>query len=157
MDFGLSEEQELLQQSARDFLAARVSARFRARSWRAATDGFSRGFHEKIAGDGLDRADRFPKRTAASGLSLLDLAVLLRGDGPRRSCRGRSSRRRCSRRRLDAEQRRRRAEEGVAAAPCLGRGHRHAGVLEESDRLDCGRRRRARRDSDAHRAIASTA
>src|SRR5262245_11569082 len=74
MDFGLSDEQELLQRSARDFLARECPAAF-VREMMRSTDGFSRGFHEKLAGMGWTGLV-IPEAFGGVGLSMLDLAVL---------------------------------------------------------------------------------
>jgi alkylation response protein AidB-like acyl-CoA dehydrogenase len=74
MDFGLSEEQELLQQSARDFLTRECSTTF-VREMTRSDDGFSRAFHEKIAGLGWTGLV-IPPRFGGLGLTMLDLAVL---------------------------------------------------------------------------------
>jgi len=74
MDFGLSEEQELLQQSARDFLTRECPTTF-VREMMRSDDGFSRAFHEKMAGLGWTGLV-IPQRFGGLGLSMLDLAVL---------------------------------------------------------------------------------
>jgi alkylation response protein AidB-like acyl-CoA dehydrogenase len=74
MDFGLSEDQELLQQSARDFLARECPTAF-VREVARSPDGFARGFHEKLAGMGWTGLV-VPESFGGVGLSLLDLAVL---------------------------------------------------------------------------------
>jgi alkylation response protein AidB-like acyl-CoA dehydrogenase len=74
MDFGLSEEQELLQQSARDFLARECPTPFVREMMREA-DGFSRAFHEKIVGMGWTGLV-IPEVFGGLGLSMLDLAAL---------------------------------------------------------------------------------
>lgn len=74
MDFGLSPEQELLQSSARDFLAAECPTAFVREMMRSA-DGFSRAFHEKIAQLGWTGLV-VPEKYGGLGLGMLDLAVL---------------------------------------------------------------------------------
>jgi alkylation response protein AidB-like acyl-CoA dehydrogenase len=74
MDFGLSEDQELLQQSARDFLARECPPAF-VREVARSEDGVARGFHEKLAGMGWSGLI-IPDSFGGVGLSLLDLAVL---------------------------------------------------------------------------------
>jgi len=74
MDFGLSEEQELLQQSARDFLARECPTPF-VREMTRNGDGFSRAFHEKMAGMGWTGLV-IPEAFGGLGLSMLDLAAL---------------------------------------------------------------------------------
>ncbi len=74
MDFGLSEEQELLQQSARDFLARECPTTF-VREMMRSDDGFSRALHEKMAGMGWTGLI-VPEKFGGLGLHMLDLAVL---------------------------------------------------------------------------------
>jgi alkylation response protein AidB-like acyl-CoA dehydrogenase len=74
MDFGLSEEQELLQQSARDFLARECPPTF-VRQVTGSGDGFSRALHEKMAGLGWTGLV-VPATFGGLGLRMLDLAVL---------------------------------------------------------------------------------
>ncbi len=74
MDFGLSEEQELLQQSARDFLGRECPTAFVRETMRS-EDGFSRVFHEKIAAMGWTGLI-IPESFGGLGLRMLDLAVL---------------------------------------------------------------------------------
>jgi|SRR5579862_3129942 len=74
MDFGLSEEQELLQQSARDFLARECPPAF-VREVARSEAGFARGFHDKIAGMGWTGLV-IPDAFGGLGLGLLELAVL---------------------------------------------------------------------------------
>jgi alkylation response protein AidB-like acyl-CoA dehydrogenase len=74
MDFGLSEEQELLQRSAREFLAAECPTDF-VREMMRSGDGFSRAFQDKLAQLGWTGLV-VPERYGGLGLSLLDLAVL---------------------------------------------------------------------------------
>jgi alkylation response protein AidB-like acyl-CoA dehydrogenase len=74
MDFGLSEEQELLQQSARDFLARECPTTF-VREMIRGDDGFARGLHEKMAGMGWTGLI-VPEKFGGLGLHMLDLAVL---------------------------------------------------------------------------------
>jgi alkylation response protein AidB-like acyl-CoA dehydrogenase len=74
MDFGLSEEQELLQRSARDFLARECPTAL-VRELMRSEDGFARSFHEKLAGMGWTGLI-IPDAFGGLGLSMLDLAVL---------------------------------------------------------------------------------
>jgi alkylation response protein AidB-like acyl-CoA dehydrogenase len=74
MDFGLSEEQELLQQSAREFLVRECPTPF-VREMTRNGDGFSRTFHEKMAGMGWTGLV-IPEAFGGLGLSMLDLAAL---------------------------------------------------------------------------------
>src|SRR6266446_4485142 len=74
MDFGLSEEQELLQQSARDFLTRECPTAF-VREMMRDGDGFSRAFHQKVAGMGWTGLV-IPENFGGLGLRLLDLAAL---------------------------------------------------------------------------------
>jgi alkylation response protein AidB-like acyl-CoA dehydrogenase len=74
MDFGLSEEQELLQQSARDFLARECPPAF-VREMMATPDGVSRTLHEKAAALGWNGLI-IPETYGGLGLGMLDLAVL---------------------------------------------------------------------------------
>jgi alkylation response protein AidB-like acyl-CoA dehydrogenase len=74
MDFGLSEEQELLQRSAREFLDTECPTAF-VREMMRSEDGFSRSFHEKIAQLGWTGLI-VPGKYGGLGLSLLDLALL---------------------------------------------------------------------------------
>ncbi len=74
MDFGLSEEQELLQQSARDFLARECPPAF-VRQVAQDGDGFSRTLHTKMAEMGWTGLI-VPERFGGLGLRMLDLAVL---------------------------------------------------------------------------------
>ena len=74
MDFGLSEEQELLQQSARDFLARECPTAL-VRELMRSEDGYARGFHEKLAAMGWTGLI-IPDSFGGLGLSMLDLAVL---------------------------------------------------------------------------------
>jgi len=75
MDFGLSPEQELLQQSARDFLARECPTAFVREVMRPDGDGHPRGFHAKLAALGWTGLI-IPEAHGGLGLGLLDLAVL---------------------------------------------------------------------------------
>ncbi|HVN87315.1 MAG TPA: acyl-CoA dehydrogenase [Candidatus Binatia bacterium] len=75
MDFGLSDEQEQLQRSAREFLARECPPAF-VREVMRDDDGFPRGFYEKIAALGWTGLI-VPATFGGSGLALLDLAVLM--------------------------------------------------------------------------------
>jgi acyl-CoA dehydrogenase len=70
MDFGLSEEQELLQQSARDFLARECPPAF-VREMMATPDGVSRSLHEKTAALGWNGLV-VPESYGGQGLGMLD-------------------------------------------------------------------------------------
>ena len=74
MDFGLSEEQELLQQSAHDFLTRECPTTF-VREMMHSDDGFSRALHGKMAAMGWTGLI-IPERFGGLGLRMLDLAVL---------------------------------------------------------------------------------
>jgi alkylation response protein AidB-like acyl-CoA dehydrogenase len=74
MDFGLSDEQVLLQQSARDFLARECPPSF-VREVMKSGDGFSRSLHSKMAEMGWTGLI-VPERFGGLGLQMLDLAVL---------------------------------------------------------------------------------
>lgn len=75
MDFGLSEEQELLQSSAREFLSQECPAAF-VRELYDDADGFSRELHRKMAEMGWTGV-LIPEDYAGLGLGMLDMAVLL--------------------------------------------------------------------------------
>jgi alkylation response protein AidB-like acyl-CoA dehydrogenase len=74
MDFGLSEEQTLLQQSARDFLAHECPTAL-VRDVMREGDGFPRTLYDKMAGMGWT-GSIVPEAVGGLGLSMLDLAVL---------------------------------------------------------------------------------
>ena len=74
MDFGLSEEQELLQRSAREFLAAECPTAF-VREMMRSDDGFSRAFHDKITALGWTGLV-IDEKYGGLGMSLLDMALL---------------------------------------------------------------------------------
>ncbi len=74
MDFGLSEEQELLQQSARDFLARECPPAL-VRAVMASDDGYPRALYEKMAALGWAGLV-IPPGLGGLGLGMLDLAVL---------------------------------------------------------------------------------
>ncbi len=74
MDFGLSDEQEQLQRSARDFLTHECPTSF-VREVARAGDGFSRTLHAKMAGLGWTGLV-IPEKFGGLGLHMLDLAVL---------------------------------------------------------------------------------
>src|SRR5712691_10853756 len=75
MDFGLSEEQEMLQQSAREFLTRECPPTF-VREMYKSEDGFSRELHRKMAEQGWTGL-LVPETYSGSGLGLLDMALLL--------------------------------------------------------------------------------
>src|SRR5262245_22214779 len=74
MDFGLSEEQELLQRSVRDFLERECPVTF-VREMMRSDDGFSRSLHRKMAEQGWPGL-MIPEGFGGHGLGMLDLAVL---------------------------------------------------------------------------------
>src|SRR5262245_48562759 len=74
MDFGLSEDQELLQRSARDFLERECPVTF-VREMMRSDDGFSRSLHRKMAEQGWPGL-MIPEGFGGLGLGMLDLAVL---------------------------------------------------------------------------------
>ncbi len=75
MDFGLSEDQELLQRSARDFLAKECSTEFVRQVIPPEGDGFSRALHRGMAEMGWTGLV-IPETWGGLGLGILDLAVL---------------------------------------------------------------------------------
>lgn len=75
MDFGLSEEQEMLQQSAREFLTQECPPTF-VREMYKDQDGFSRELHRKMAEQGWTGL-LIPEAHNGLGLKMLDMAVLL--------------------------------------------------------------------------------
>jgi alkylation response protein AidB-like acyl-CoA dehydrogenase len=75
MDFGLSEEQEMLQQSAREFLSRECPPTF-VREMYKDQDGFSRELHRKMAEQGWTGL-LIPEAHGGLGLTMLDMAVLL--------------------------------------------------------------------------------
>jgi len=75
MDFALSDEQELLRQSARDFLTRECPTSF-VREVTRSPDGFSRALHHRMAEMGWNGLV-VPEKFGGLGLSLLDLTVLL--------------------------------------------------------------------------------
>jgi len=74
MDFGLSDEQELLQRTARDFLARECPTAL-VREVARSEDGFSRSLHEKMAAMGWTGLV-IPEAYGGLGLQMLDLAAL---------------------------------------------------------------------------------
>ncbi len=74
MDFGLSEEQELLQRSAHDFVTRECPTSF-VREMARSEDGFSRALHDKMAGMGWTGLI-IPEAFGGVGMGMLDLAVL---------------------------------------------------------------------------------
>lgn len=74
MDFGLSEEQEILRKFARDFL----TEKFNKKTINAleAGDGFSVDIWQEMAGLGWQGL-AFPENYGGAGMSLLDLGILL--------------------------------------------------------------------------------
>lgn len=75
MDFGLSDDQQLLQQSARDFLGRQCTPAFVREVMRPDHDGFPRSFHNQLAELGWTGL-LVPEAHGGLGLSMLDLAVL---------------------------------------------------------------------------------
>jgi alkylation response protein AidB-like acyl-CoA dehydrogenase len=75
MDFGLSEEQEMLQQSAREFLTRECPPSF-VRAMYTEPEGFSRELHRKMAEQGWTGL-LIPEAHGGLGLGMLDMAVLL--------------------------------------------------------------------------------
>jgi alkylation response protein AidB-like acyl-CoA dehydrogenase len=75
MDFGLSEEQELLQRSARELLERECPPAF-VREVAKSEDGYPRGFYAQIAQLGWTGLI-VPEAYGGAGLKLLDLALLI--------------------------------------------------------------------------------
>lgn len=75
MDFGLSEEQEMLQRSAREFLTQECPPPF-VRALYTDPDGFSRELHRKMTEQGWTGL-LIPEAHGGLGLSMLDMALLL--------------------------------------------------------------------------------
>ena len=75
MDFGLSEEQEMLQRAAREFLSQECPPTF-VRALYSEPDGFSRELHRKMAEQGWTGL-LIPEAYGGLGLSMLDMALLL--------------------------------------------------------------------------------
>jgi alkylation response protein AidB-like acyl-CoA dehydrogenase len=75
MDFGLSEEQEMLQRSAREFLIQECPPTF-MRALYSEPEGFSRELHRKMAEQGWTGL-LIPEAYGGLGLSMLDMALLL--------------------------------------------------------------------------------
>ena len=75
MDFGLSEEQEMLQRSAREFLTQECPSTF-VRELLTNKDGFSRELHRKMAEQGWTGL-LIPESHGGLGLGMLDMALLL--------------------------------------------------------------------------------
>ncbi len=75
MDFGLSEEQDLLQRSARDFLVQECSPQF-VRALLDDAHGFSPELHRKMAALGWTGL-LVPEKFGGLGLGLLDMTLLL--------------------------------------------------------------------------------
>ena len=74
MDFSLSEEQELLRKSARDFLAAECPKSL-VKEMEASEEGYSPGLWKKMADLGW-MGLAIPEEYGGAGFSLVDLAVL---------------------------------------------------------------------------------
>src|SRR5260221_884975 len=75
MDFGLNEDQELLQRSAAEFLASECPPSF-VREVARDEEGFPRGLYQQIAGLGW-LGLIVPESYGGAGLALLDLALLM--------------------------------------------------------------------------------
>lgn len=75
MDLGLSEEQEMLQRSAREFLTQECPPTF-VREMYTDKEGFSRELHRKMVEQGWTGL-LIPEPYGGLGLSMLDMAVLL--------------------------------------------------------------------------------
>src|SRR5216684_1139196 len=75
MDFGLSEEQEMLQQSAREFLTQECPSTF-VREMSKSADGFSRELQRKMAEQGWTGL-LVPEAYEGLGLGMLDMTLLL--------------------------------------------------------------------------------
>ena len=75
MDLGLSEEQEMLKASARDFLRRECSKR-QVRQLQESDEGYSAELWQKMARQGW-MGLAFPERYGGGGGSFLDLAILL--------------------------------------------------------------------------------
>lgn len=75
MDFGLSEEQEMLQRSAREFLTQECPPTF-VRELYKDEEGFSRELHRKMAEQGWTGL-LVPENYDGLGLTMLDMALLL--------------------------------------------------------------------------------
>lgn len=75
MDFGLSEEQEMLQRAAREFLVQECPPTF-VRALYTDPDGLSRELHRKMAEQGWTGL-LVPEAYGGLGLSMLDMALLL--------------------------------------------------------------------------------
>ncbi len=75
MDFGLSEEQEMLQRSAREFLTQECPPTF-VRALYKDEEGFSRELQRKMAEQGWTGL-LIPENYGGLGLTLLDMALLL--------------------------------------------------------------------------------
>jgi alkylation response protein AidB-like acyl-CoA dehydrogenase len=75
MDFGLSEEQEMLQQSAREFLTQECPPTF-VREMSKSADGFSPELQRKVAEQGWTGL-LVPETYGGLGLGMLDMALLL--------------------------------------------------------------------------------
>ena len=82
MDFGLSEEQEMLRAAARDFLADRCPPS-RVRQMLESAEGYSPELWREMAGLGW-MGLAFPEEYGGSGMGFIDLAILLEEMG--RAC-----------------------------------------------------------------------
>jgi alkylation response protein AidB-like acyl-CoA dehydrogenase len=74
MDFGLSEDQEMLQRSAREFLSRECPPEF-VREVAKSEDGHPRAFHDQISQLGWTGL-MIPEAHGGAGMQLLDLALL---------------------------------------------------------------------------------
>jgi len=88
MDFGLTEEQQLLKESARAFLSGECPTTF-VRKTMATDDGYPRDFYDHIAKLGWTGLI-VPEKFGGAGLGMLDMAMVLEEGGyaamPGRSC-----------------------------------------------------------------------
>ena len=79
MDFGLSEEQQQLKESAREFLTGECPTTF-VRKTMATDDGFRANFYDQIAKLGWTGLI-VPEKFGGAGLGMLDMAMLLEEGG----------------------------------------------------------------------------
>src|ERR1700758_2261055 len=79
MDFGLSEEQQQLKESARAFLSGECPTTF-VRKTMATDDGSPRGLYEHIAQPGW-AGMIVPEKLGGAGLGMLDMSMVLEEGG----------------------------------------------------------------------------